>query len=442
MFRVGFACCVLLITSSISAQDSKHLLDNWHQFRGPVANGFSPNAKPPTTWSETENIKWKASIEGLGSSTPIIWENKIFLLTAVKTDRIDPKKTAPEKQGNRAFGIKFPNQFYEFVIVCLDRQTGKEIWKKTANVAVPNEGVHPDNNFASSTPTTDGKFLYVPFGSQGFYCYDMDGNQVWKRDLGPVETRRSFGEGASLTLHEDKLVILRDNENQSQIEVVNKTNGKTIWKKERDEPTAWATPVVVQAAGKLQLITSATNFVRSYDLNNGDLIWQCGGQVTNVTPSPMIHGDTAICMSGYRGSIANAIKLDSKGDVTGDSKQVKWSVSKGTPYIPSGMIYGEQLYFTQSNRGILTCLNATTGKVIFERQRVDGVNNIYASLVGADGKIFVTDRRGTVTVLDAGKEYKVLAQNKLSDSLDATPVLVGGEIYLRGKNTLYCISKK
>ncbi|MEC9091058.1 MAG: PQQ-binding-like beta-propeller repeat protein, partial [Planctomycetota bacterium] len=260
--------CLLAIflgTNSLAGSDEKpDFAGNWHQFRGPLANGTAPRAKPPIHWSETKNIKWKFELPGTGSSTPIIWMDRIFITCAIKTDKIDESITPPEEQPrNGFFNIKYPNTFYRFEVLCVDRKSGNKIWQRTAIEAVPNEGRHPDNNFASATPTTDGENLYVAFGSQGFYCYSLDGEFKWKRQLGKVKTRNNFGEGASLTVSKERLIIVRDNETKSAITVVNAATGATVWEKERDEPSCWATPLVVQHKNQNQHITNGHTRVRS-----------------------------------------------------------------------------------------------------------------------------------------------------------------------------------
>lgn len=394
----------------------------WPQWRGPSADGVAPHANPPLTWSETENVKWKIEIPGAGSSTPIIWDDKLFLLTAIQTDRKDESLPAPEDQPERQFGIVFPNQFHEFVVLCLNRNTGDEIWRKVVHEEVPHEGHHPDNDYASASPVTDGRHLYVSFGSRGVYCLDLDGNVKWERDLGQLDTRRSFGEGSSPALYGDTLVTVWDHEGQSFIEALDATTGDTRWKQERDEPSAWATPYVIERDGRAQVVTNASNAVRSYDLTTGELLWQCAGQVGNVTPCPVATEKLVFCMSGFRGSALFALPLDQTGDLTGTEK-IAWSKDRGTPYIPSPLLWDDRLYFTQGNEGILTCLDASTGETVIDRTRLPGISKIYASPVGAAGRIYLTSRDGQTLVIRHGTEFEELASNKLDDyEFDASPV--------------------
>lgn len=436
------ALALVLGTLTATAQDFEAAKDkNWHQWRGPEANGVSRTATPPLEWDAEKNIQWKVPIDGQGTSSPIVWGDKVFLLTAINTGKVDPSLPKPEDQPKRQFGITFPNTSFEFVVLCLDRNTGKELWKKTAIEKVPHEGHHGDNNFASYSPTTDGKKLYAWFGSAGLYCYDLDGELLWSRDLGPVSTRLSFGEDSSPVVHGNRIVINRDNEGQSHVICLDAENGETVWKKDRNESSSWATPLIVEAAGKTQVIVNASNRVRSYDLADGSIIWECGGQVGNVTPSPVTMDSTVICMSGYRGSAAFAIPLDSTGDIT-DKKETLWSLSQGTPYVPSPVLYDGLLFFNQSNNGILTGVDAKTGEVAIERTRMEGVPNIYASPVGAADRVYFVGRNGTTLVIAKDREYKVLAVNRLGEDMDASPALVGNQIFLRGKRHLYCIGEK
>ena len=414
---------------------------SWHQWRGPEATGMSATASPPVTWSEENNIRWKVPIEGQGNASPIVWDDKIFVLTAVDTKVVDPSLPPPEEQPERVFGITFPNTVFRFEVLCLNRFTGKNIWQQTATEKVPHEGTHHHADFASASPVTDGERLYCWFGSAGMYCYSLDGTLLWKRDLGEVRVGASLGEGCSPVLHHGRIIIVRDHAGQSSIEVLEAATGQTVWKRTRVEKNAWATPKIFTKDGeRTQVITAASNFIRSYDLDTGEIIWQCSGLTGNVTPSPVIYKDMVICMSGYEGHSVMALKLDSKGDVSG-SPAVVWSGDKGTPYIPSPLLFDDQLYFTQSNKGILTSLNVTTGEAIIERTRLPDIQNIYASPVGANGHVYFAGRTGAIVVLKHTNELNVVATNKLDDEFNASPVPVGDCLYLRGRQYMYCIGE-
>ncbi|HBE70308.1 MAG TPA: hypothetical protein DDW52_19340, partial [Planctomycetaceae bacterium] len=278
------------------------------------------------------------------------------------------------------------------------------------------------------------------FGSAGLFCYDLNGKKLWERDLGEAKVGSSLGEGCSPVLYGDKLVVVRDFSHSGSIEVLETASGKTVWRKDRDEDNAWATPLVLQHSGRTQVITSASNFVRSYDLNSGEVIWQCSGLTGNCTPCPQVEGDYVICMSGYQGFAAMAIPLSKTGDIS-DSDVIRWSLDKGTPYVPSAVLYDGLLYFNQSNQAILRCVDSNSGELVFGPQRVNGISNIYASPVAAYGHIYFLGRSGTTVVLKHSRSYEPIATNKLNERFDASPAIAGDDLFLRGAKHLYCISE-
>lgn len=433
----SIAFFVLSLTHSFTFGDSPE--ESWHQWRGPEATGVSRTANPPIEWSEDKNVKWKISVDGRGTSTPIVWNDKVFLLTAIDTGVKNTSIPDPKDQPKtNFFDIKRPNTEHAFVVLCLDRDSGKELWRRTATTKIPHEGAHNDNDFASASPTTDGKHLYCWFGSAGLYCYDLDGNKLWERDLGEAEVGSSLGEGCSPVLHDGKLVIVRDHAGQSSIEVLDAKTGNILWQRERDEDNAWATPRVIQHSGKTQVITAASAAVRSYDLDSGEIIWQCRGLTGNVTPCPVIDGDYVICMSGYQGYAAMAIPLTETGDITG-SEKILWKRDRGTPYIPSPLLYDGLLFYNQSNQSILTCVNSKTGETVFGPERIGQVSNLYASPVGASGRVYITGRDGTTLVIQRSSTFNEIATNRLDDRFDASPALAGSQLFLRGAKSLYCI---
>ena len=414
--------------------------DNWFQWRGPLSNGVSPRGNPPLTWDEDTNIKWKVKIPGRGTASPIVWGDQIFIVTAVETDRtieLDPKLAEAKGQ----FKIARPKNYYQFIVMAIDRATGKTRWQHLAKEEVPHEGHHPDASFASASPMTDGQQLYVSFGSRGIYCYDLAGNQKWSRDLGQMSILFTFGEGASPVVHGDSVIVNWDHQKGSFLVCVDKDTGETRWKVDRDETTTWATPLIVEFNGRTQIVVHGGKRVRGYDFKTGELIWACGGQAPAAIPTPVTNGELVYAMSGYMGNALYAIPLDSEGDITKLDDKVAWKrKEKGTPYVPSPLIYGDLLYFTASNSGMLSCLDAKTGEVFFDRKRLEGIQNIYASPVAAADRIYFTGREGTTAVVKKGRELDVLATNKLDDRFDASAAIVGDEIILRGNEFLYCIA--
>lgn len=415
-------------------------LENWHQWRGPLATGFAPRADPPLQWDEKTNIQWKYPLPGHSSATPIVWGHRVFVLAAFDTGRKAAPADIPPVDPTFPKKTKAPDTYYRFVVLCIDRNTGKLLWEQAATEQVPHEGHHPTHNYAAGSPMTDGRFLYVSFGSRGLYCYDLDGKPQWRRDLGKMHTRLGWGEGLSPVVHGDVLIMNWDHEGDSCLYALDAKTGKTLWKVDRDEVSSWATPLIVEHQGRKQVVVTATKKVRSYDLMTGEVIWQCGGQTVNVIPAPVAKGDVVYCMSGYQGSFACAIPLASKGDVT--DSQLLWRHTRGNPYVPSPLLVGDRLYFTQQNTNLLTCLDIQTGKPLIDRARLTGLGNMYASPVCAGERIYITDRSGTTVVVRRSDKLEVLATNHLDDTIDASPALVGKQLFLRGQKSLYCIGGK
>jgi len=423
-----------------AADFSIERLDNWHQWRGPLADGVAPHGNPPTEWSEDKNIQWKAEIPGEGHASPIVWDDRVFLLAAVETDRHVDQLPPPEQEPPGGYLTQRPMRSYRFVIFCLDRVTGRVQWEQAACEALPHEGHHATNSYASSSPTTDGQRLYVSFGSRGLFCYDLEGRRLWDRDLGDMITRFGWGEGTSPVVHGDNLIVNWDHEGQSFLVVLDPETGQDKWRVQRDEVTSWVTPRVVEYCGQAQVIVPATRRITSYDLATGEILWQCGGLTTNVIPMPLVYKDFVICMSGHRNSEARAVRLDSRGDVTDDDRQIVWQLHRDTPYVPSPILYGDLLYFTKSNVPILSCVDPATGQPLAENARLPELQSLYASPVAAAGRIYFTSREGATVVIKNQATLEILAVNKLPEGIDASPAIVSREMFLRGKRHLYCVA--
>jgi outer membrane protein assembly factor BamB len=413
-------------------------LDNWPHWRGPLATGVAPKSDPPIEWSEKKNIKWKAPLVGRGSSTPIVWGDRVFILTAVKTDRVADATDLPKADARFEKKTTAPTNYYQFMVLCFDRRTGKLRWERMATEQVPHEGHHVTHSYAAGSPTTDGKYLYVSFGSRGIYCYDLEGTLQWKRDLGRLNTRLGWGEAVTPVLHEGSLLLNWDQEAESTLICLEASTGKTKWKADREEKTSWNTPLVMEQDGTAQVIMNGTNRIRSYRFETGKELWQCGGMTANAIPSPVGARGVVYCMSGYKGSMACAISLDATGDVT-DTDRVLWRHDKGTPYVPSPLLIGDRLYFTQANNSILTVLDTRTGKAILDRVRLPGAADFYGSPVAAAGRVYLVSRNGTTVVLKQSDKLEILGRNELNDAVDASPAVAGSQIFLRGEKFLYCI---
>jgi outer membrane protein assembly factor BamB len=449
--------------------------DSWPNWRGPTQNGTVPGAKPPIEWSEDKNIKWKMEIPGSGLATPIVWKDRIFLLSAIKQASTKPSSASAPKPapvverprpggeglspagngrrrpnrggtggrggrgGPRGQGGPGPQEEHAFQILALDRNSGEVIWSETARKETPHEGHHPTHGFASGSPVTDGQNLWVSFGSRGIFCYDLHGAVIWETDLGDLSTRNAFGEGASPVLVGDSLLVLWDQESQSYLVALDKKTGKELWRTERDEPTSWTTPVIVEVDGITQAIVAGSNKTRSYNTANGELIWEASGLTYNVIPTPVINDDFVYVVSGYKGRSVQAINLRSKGDVS-DSASIAWSAPHSAPYVASPVLSGNRLFMNKGNDAYLTCFNAQTGEVYFQDESLEGIRGIYASPISANGHLYILGKEGVSLVIKDSEEFEIVSTNQLDAPIDASPVIVGNELFIRTHTHLYCIS--
>ena len=457
LLLVSSLVIITIFSSSVLADNqsdldnlSNNFEKNWHHWRGPYFNGNASKANPPISWSESENIRWKIPIPGFGHATPIIWEDKIYIQTAIPSEIPNVENSDRESQleesrsgrrrgrrGNRNRSL----QKLKYVLIALNRSDGSEIWQKTLREITPHEGIHGDASYASNSPITDGEHIYAYFGSRGLYCLDMMGNLKWEKDIGIMRKRNAFGEGSCPIIHGNSIVILQDHEGQSFITALDKRTGDEIWKEDRDEPTTWTSPIVVDYNGFAQVIVPASNRTRSYNLSNGELVWECGGLTRNVIPSPIYMDGHVYVVSGHGGSSFQSINLDlAEGDIS-DSDAIEWQYNQDTPYVPSPLISDDIIYFLKRNDNILTALDRESGNVIYGPVRIQGVSNVYSSIVGVEDRFYVASRNGTVAVIKQGNNFEILATNTLDDSFNASPVVVGTELYLRGSQYLYCIAE-
>jgi outer membrane protein assembly factor BamB len=435
---ISFAC-VLMTVGGRAGEPAPGWLDNWPSWRGPECNGVAPNANPPVEWGEQKNIKWKASLSGRGSATPIIWGDQVFVMTAVPTEREATAADLPKVDPALKKMTKPPGHFYRFEVLSFDRQTGKPRWQHTAAEMVPHEGHHQSHSYAGGSPATDGQHLFVSFGSFGTYCYDLSGKLIWQRDLGRLNTRLGWGEAVTPVIFGDNLLLNWDQETGSALICLDARNGQTRWKADHDEHTSWNTPLVIEHHGRTQVIVNGTNRARGYDLATGKELWACGGMTINAIPSPVADDKAAYLTSGYQGSLACAVPLDAVGDLTGTDKLI-WKYGIGTPYVPSPLLAAGRLWFTQANQGVLTTLDTKTGAPILDRVRIPGLGSLYASPIAAAGRVYFVDRSGKAVVVRQSDKLEVLATNKLDDEIDASPAAVGKELFLRGEKYLYCIA--
>jgi outer membrane protein assembly factor BamB len=442
----GVLAFMLLCACTLSIAAEKTY---WPYWRGPAADGMAAG-DAPLHWSDTKNVKWKTDIPGRGCSSPVIWGDRIFLTTAIQIGK--PPDSEPTSTPAPKFRMSTgPAAEHQFVVICINRKTGKELWRRVAKTATPHEGHHPQyGSFASNSPVTDGKYVYAFFGSRGMYCYDMKGKLVWQKDFNvKMRMRMAFGEGMAPVISGDRLILVFDHDGDqsatpptsSFMVVLDKNTGKEIWRVDRDEKTGWAAPLVIDYIGKKQIIVAATKRIRSYDFESGKVIWECGGLGVNPIPQPVRQDDLIFAMTGYQSPNLMAIRLGREGDVTG-TDAVVWSQTKGNSYTASPVIYDNKLYVLTDD-GKVSCYNARTGEPYYHQTRLPKTYSFKSSPVGANGKLYLASENDDVIVLKMGEKFEVLATNTMPDQMFiATPAIVGGEIFLRSQNRLYCINEK
>lgn len=409
--------------------------DGWPQWRGPLGTGAAPGARPPLTWSESENVRFKIELPGLGHSTPVVWGDRLFLTSAVPHGEALETTSHDHAHDDGAHDNMTADRKLRFVVMAIDRNSGERLWTTTVRDARPHEATHSTGSWASASPVTDGKRLYASFGSAGLYALDMKGKVVWQTDLGDMRTRHEHGEGSSPALADGTLVVNWDHQGESFLVALSARNGKERWRVARDEITSWSSPLIVDE----QVIVAATGRVRGYALADGKLIWECGGLSRNVVATPVAADGIVYVGNSYDWQAMLAIRLEgARGDIT-DGPNVLWKLDRHTPYVPSPVLTDDALCFVKHLSGVLSCVDPLTGKPHWGPQRLPGLRQIFASPLAAAGRIYVADRNGATAVVERSGSFKLLATNRLDDAFSASPVAVGDTLYLRGERHLYAL---
>ena len=427
----------ILLAAALAAAPS-----NWAGWRG-EGTGISTETDVPTEWGDGKNIKWKAPIPGRGHSQPIVWGRHVFLTTETEGPVVAGAKAVEHVLGGEKF--KHPDSVggdrsHTLKVLALDRDSGKILWEKTAYEGTVYDDRHKKGSYAAPTPATDGTYVVAYFGSEGLYCFDFSGKEVWKATPGKVATV-GMGPGASPVLYEN-LVILQcdeDSGSKSFIAALDKKTGKEVWRTPRQVQASWATPLVVRDGKRAELIASGNEFVIGYDPATGKELWRAKGLESNAIPTPVAGQGIVILSAGYPAKRTYAVKLGGSGDVS-DTANVLWKYDKGSAYVPSPILYGDYLYLV-TDRGILTCLDAKTGAVKYEGGRVPVPATFTASPVAFDGKILLTSEDGDTFVIKAGPAHEVIRTNSVGEPVYASPAISDGKIFIRGEKNLYCIGK-
>jgi len=416
------------------AQDS-----NWPQWRGPERNGVSKASGLPLEWGE--RILWKTRVEGRGHSSPIVWGDQVFVTTDIEGDVIPGKKAPHHIRAGETYlhpAGQSADRRHTLKVLSLDTRNGEILWSRTAHDGPVFDNRHRRNTYATPTAVTDGLLVYVYFGSQGLFAYDFNGNLAWKVDLGNISTW-GHGHGTSPLLYGNSLILQVDqNEGDGSFLIaLDKKTGKQEWRTPRKERINYSSPILVDAHGRHEIITTSYNFVIAYDAANGKERWRHEGFIGNAVPTPVANESTVFVTSGYPDKLTRAIRIPKKGR----SPKVLWEYKKGTGYTPSSLLYGDYLYLV-SDKGILTCLNPETGRVIYEGGRIPVATFVRASPVAWEDKILLGGEDGDFFVIRAGATHEVLSSNSIRESVTASPAIAGGRIFLRGESHLYAIGPK
>jgi outer membrane protein assembly factor BamB len=428
---------LLLLTVNLSVSAA----DNWPRYRGPDAMGVAEDAQLPDAWDTSKNVEWKSDIPGRGWSSPIVWGNRVFLTTVVDSGNAEEAKKGLYFGGNRN---KASKDIHEWRVLCLDLTTGDVLWNEVVHKAAPENSIHIKNSYASETPVTDGEFVYAYFGNVGVFCFDFDGKLQWKKPFDLVRTRYDWGTASSPILHNGRLYIVNDNEEQSYLVAFDASNGDEIWRVNRDEGSNWAAPFVWENELRTELITPGTGKTRAYDLSGKEL-YQFGGasSITIATPYAKL-----FVSSGYILDLKKpiwAIQPGAFGDISlkpdeTSNEFVTWCQKGAGPYNPSTIVYGDQLYVLL-DRGLVTSYDARTGKPVYGRKRLPNGRAFTSSPVAANGRLYFVNEFGVTFVVKAGSEYELLAENALSedDMCMATPAIVGDRLLIRTDARIYCV---
>ncbi len=423
---------------------------NWPSFRGPGASGVADGQFPPVTWDAGKgtNIRWKTPIPGLGHSCPVVWEGRIFVTSAVSSD---PKATFRPGQYGDVDSVE-DKSVHTWNVSCLDRKTGKVLWERTAHKGVPKVKRHMKSTHANATPAVDAGHVVACFGSEGLYCYDHQGKLLWRRDLGTLasgwfyDADYQWGFGSSPVIYRDRVLVQCDVGKGSFLAAYRLTDGKEVWRTPREEIPSWGTPTVVEGPGRVEVVTSATKFARGYDPETGKELWHLGRHAEITVPTPVYGRGLIFVTSGYRPvQPIYAIRPGARGDISLKDGQtandsIVWSTSKGGPYMPTPLVYGDYLYVC-SNAGIVTCYEAATGKQVY-KERLGGRGGYTASPVAADGKLYFMSEEDGARVVAAGPKFRLLATNPLGDPCMATPAISDGMLFIRTQHYLLGVGWK
>lgn len=422
---------------------------NWPGFRGPGATGVLEGHSLPTTWNadpaaeNPEGVLWRASIPGLGHSSPVVWGDRIFVCTAV------PEGEAAELMLGRGGQPTAADDArnHQWVILCFDKKSGEKLWQQTARQGLPRATRHIKATQANTTLAVDGDNLVAFFGSEGLYCYDLDGNLKWSRDLGVINISKystGWGYASSPSIHKNHIVLICDDPANPFLVALSLSDGEELWRVSRKDicERSWGTPLIHEGPETTQVVVNGWPWVVSYDLETGKELWKIHDGGDNPVPSPFVANNWIYIASSHGGkSPIYVVRPEARGDITPSLKQpsndgLVWSTLKGGSYMSTPVVYGDYIYL--GHYDYFRCFNAKTGEPVFS-ERLPQPASIIASLVAADGKIYAASEHETVHVLSAGPEFKPIANNPMGEPCFATPAISEGVLYFRTTQSLVAI---
>jgi len=438
------ACLALILTAASAAAD------NWPSFRGENGSGVG-RGSPPHQWNiqTGQNIRWKQPIEGLALSSPIIWQDKLFLTTAVGSNP-DPEFKHDPTWGYRVLREK---DEWTFKVICLDKGSGKRRWEKVSYQGPPKQGRHSESSYANPTPATDGRHLLVSFGSHGVFCYDLQGKLLWQRNLGTLSgapkgnSSLDWGYSSSPIIHQDMAIVQCDTPERAFIAVLDLATGEERFRIRRNGRTTWSTPTVARVGDRNLLICNGYENTAAFDLRDGRRIWWLHGRGDIPVPRPVLAGDSVIITAAHGGRSLHSVRLDARGDLTPTPGSDKlppglnwWSARLGS-YIPTPL-YLDGILYVCNERGIASALDARTGEAFYTERLSSGRGAwCYGSPVSAGGKLFIPRNDGTLHVIRIGRKFQRLAEHQFSEALMTTPAISEGRLFIRTRRHLYCIGE-
>lgn len=434
------AACWVVACSLLAAQ-------HWPQFRGPHGSGVADDQRPPVGWNveSGRGVVWKTAIPGLGHSSPVIWGDRVFVTTAISSD---PRSVfEPVFKGAQDF--RTDKARHQWRVYALDRDTGRILWDRLAYEGVPRIPRHPHNSYASATPATDGRHVVVSFGSEGLYCYDVNGNLVWQKELGVIHAGKhnnpeyTWGTASSPVLYRDMVIVLSDSLGDGYLAAFDVTSGREIWRTKRDAHPSWSTPAIYEGAGQAELVINAAPFIQGYDPLNGRELWRLGPSSTNTTPTPIAGEGLIFVANGYNPiKPIYAVVPGSRGDLTlkdgaAQSDAIAWSNMRDGPYMATPLLYRGMLYVV-STSGVLTTFEPRTGKRIYQQRIAPGAYS--ASPIAADGRLYVASEAGEVFTIRAGPAFELLATSLMEETTMATPALAAHTLFVRTERAVWALA--